>query len=265
MDSGNGGGGDDGVHGGSGDLYHNSSTHFNRIPIHSNFFNPSSFSKPPNPNPNPNSIYDLNPLNPLNSVQNSNPGYDPGTQTDPNPNKNPKKRTRASRRAPTTVMTTDTTNFRRMVQQYTGIPDSPFATSSPAGGFTRRSDILRPAASYLNSGSNLHSESYNIIKPHPNLSNLNNINNMFSLQSFPPLQVNVTEVTGVMGNSDPFVGSSSMKRWRGHDENFVNFEGRSGISQNVVVSNVSVRNDDDEDNDDGRLPGNEDSWICPSD
>ncbi|KAL2521565.1 VQ motif-containing protein motif-containing protein [Forsythia ovata] len=44
--------------------------------------------------------------------------------------RNPKKRSRASRRAPTTVLTTDTTNFRAMVQEFTGIPAQPF-TSSP--------------------------------------------------------------------------------------------------------------------------------------
>ncbi|XP_022870833.1 uncharacterized protein LOC111390078 [Olea europaea var. sylvestris] len=44
--------------------------------------------------------------------------------------RNPKKRSRASRRAPTTVLTTDTTNFRAMVQEFTGIPELPF-TSSP--------------------------------------------------------------------------------------------------------------------------------------
>lgn len=41
---------------------------------------------------------------------------------------NPKKRSRASRRAPTTVLTTDTTNFRTMVQEFTGIPELPFTT-----------------------------------------------------------------------------------------------------------------------------------------
>ncbi|KAI3462059.1 hypothetical protein Pfo_018722 [Paulownia fortunei] len=37
---------------------------------------------------------------------------------------------RASRRAPTTVLTTDTTNFRAMVQEFTGIPAPPFNSSS---------------------------------------------------------------------------------------------------------------------------------------
>ncbi|XVE60476.1 hypothetical protein DITRI_Ditri05aG0131900 [Diplodiscus trichospermus] len=44
--------------------------------------------------------------------------------------KNPKKRTRASSRALTTVLTTDATNFRSMVQEFTGIPAPPFSGSS---------------------------------------------------------------------------------------------------------------------------------------
>jgi len=36
-----------------------------------------------------------------------------------------KKRSRASRRAPTTVLRTDATNFRSMVQEFTGIPSAP--------------------------------------------------------------------------------------------------------------------------------------------
>ncbi|GER47615.1 VQ motif-containing family protein [Striga asiatica] len=44
--------------------------------------------------------------------------------------RNPRKRSRASRRAPTTVLTTDTTNFRAMVQEFTGIPAPPFAGPS---------------------------------------------------------------------------------------------------------------------------------------
>lgn len=40
--------------------------------------------------------------------------------------RNRKKRSRASRRAPTTIITSDTTNFRAMVQEFTGIPAPPF-------------------------------------------------------------------------------------------------------------------------------------------
>ncbi|KAH9297726.1 hypothetical protein KI387_029408, partial [Taxus chinensis] len=45
-----------------------------------------------------------------------------------------KKRSRASQRAPTTLLTTDIANFRAMVQQFTGLPESPCASlgsSSP--------------------------------------------------------------------------------------------------------------------------------------
>ncbi|XP_074380801.1 uncharacterized protein LOC141721674 [Apium graveolens] len=58
--------------------------------------------------------------------------------------KNPKKRTRASRRAPTTVLTTDTSNFRQMVQEFTGIPAPPFSTATSA--FSRRLDLFGAAA-----------------------------------------------------------------------------------------------------------------------
>ncbi|PIA55115.1 hypothetical protein AQUCO_00800092v1 [Aquilegia coerulea] len=53
------------------------------------------------------------------------PSSDPGNVVA----RNPKKRTRASRRAPTTVLTTDTSNFRAMVQEFTGIPPPPFSAS----------------------------------------------------------------------------------------------------------------------------------------
>ncbi|XP_039049896.1 uncharacterized protein LOC120190961 [Hibiscus syriacus] len=52
--------------------------------------------------------------------------------------KNPNKRTRASRTAPTTVLTTDTMNFRAMVQEFTGIPARPFSGSS----YSRRLDLF---------------------------------------------------------------------------------------------------------------------------
>ncbi|GAU19093.1 hypothetical protein TSUD_79150 [Trifolium subterraneum] len=80
-------------------------------------------------------------------------------------NRNPKKRSRASRRAPTTVLTTDITNFRAMVQEFTGIPESSpfitsshhfprtrldlFASSSPITSFPPY-NLLRPFAQKLN-------------------------------------------------------------------------------------------------------------------
>ncbi|XWS21520.1 hypothetical protein CRYUN_Cryun30bG0061200 [Craigia yunnanensis] len=80
---------------------------------------------------------------PSSSSMQSRPSHDNGvrslTQSDQTSIvKNPKKRTRASRRAPTTVLTTDTTNFRSMVQEFTGIPAPPFSGSS----YSRRLDLF---------------------------------------------------------------------------------------------------------------------------
>ncbi|XP_065014367.1 nuclear pore complex protein NUP62-like isoform X1 [Musa acuminata AAA Group] len=59
-----------------------------------------------------------------------------------------KKRSRASRRAPTTVLTTDTSNFRAMVQEFTGIPSPPFA-ASPSSSFARaRLDLFHSATAF---------------------------------------------------------------------------------------------------------------------
>ncbi|KAI8550414.1 hypothetical protein RHMOL_Rhmol06G0104400 [Rhododendron molle] len=55
-----------------------------------------------------------------------------------NAGKSSRKRTRASRRAPTTVLTTDASNFRQMVQEFTGIPAPPFSASP----YARRLDLF---------------------------------------------------------------------------------------------------------------------------
>lgn len=44
-----------------------------------------------------------------------------------------RRRSRASRRTPTTLLNTDTTNFRAMVQQFTGGPSAPFASGPHPG------------------------------------------------------------------------------------------------------------------------------------
>ncbi|KAJ4982130.1 hypothetical protein NE237_032967 [Protea cynaroides] len=44
-----------------------------------------------------------------------------------------RRRSRASRRSPTTLLNTDTTNFRAMVEQFTGLGSTPFATGPQPG------------------------------------------------------------------------------------------------------------------------------------
>ncbi|KAI3930091.1 hypothetical protein MKX01_020761 [Papaver californicum] len=134
-----------------------SSVNFDHLSTYLNPFS-SSRSSPQNPNSllNLDTVWPKNIINtssePNNSSNNSNPmGLSSSRQhlnqylgenihfSNPSslgdnhrqkPTRNPKKRTRASRRAPTTVLTTDTSNFRAMVQEFTGIPDAPFSAST---------------------------------------------------------------------------------------------------------------------------------------
>ncbi|KAM0846166.1 hypothetical protein ACQ4PT_055846 [Festuca glaucescens] len=72
----------------------------------------------------------------------------------PAPPRGSRKRARASRRAPTTVLTTDTSNFRAMVQEFTGIPNPPFAAGAgvPGASFGARFDhIFSSSAAALRS------------------------------------------------------------------------------------------------------------------
>ncbi|THU48519.1 hypothetical protein C4D60_Mb09t27110 [Musa balbisiana] len=44
-----------------------------------------------------------------------------------------RRRSRASRRTPTTMLNTNTANFRSMVQQFTGIPSGPYSSARRKG------------------------------------------------------------------------------------------------------------------------------------
>ncbi|KAI3691467.1 hypothetical protein L2E82_49827 [Cichorium intybus] len=77
------------------------------------------------------------------------------TTNPPPPARNPKKRSRASRRAPTTVLTTDTSNFRAMVQEFTGIPAPPFTSSSPVfPRLTTSFDLFGRSSAMMRSNTN---------------------------------------------------------------------------------------------------------------
>ncbi|KAJ4872555.1 VQ motif-containing protein [Raphanus sativus] len=56
--------------------------------------------------------------------------------------KKTKKRSRASRRAPTTVLKTDTSNFRAMVQEFTGIPSPPLFNNNSVVNTMRLNTFL---------------------------------------------------------------------------------------------------------------------------
>ncbi|KAH8516055.1 hypothetical protein Peur_047417 [Populus x canadensis] len=106
--------------------------------------------------------------------------------------RNPKKRTRASRRAPTTVLTTDTSNFRQMVQEFTGIPAPPFSGSP----FTRRLDLFGP-------GSGLRSGHLEPLYPlRPTAQKVHHQQTPFLSSSFPSLlNDNIVHTTNIASTS----------------------------------------------------------------
>ncbi|ESQ53221.1 hypothetical protein EUTSA_v10025887mg [Eutrema salsugineum] len=109
-----------------------------------NYFNNNTFL-PVNQQPDPISQPDLRTFSATSSL--------------PPPNnigviKKTKKRSRASRRAPTTVLTTDTSNFRAMVQEFTGIPSPPLFSNNSVVNTTRLNTFLGLSSSSPNSYNN---------------------------------------------------------------------------------------------------------------
>ncbi|KAL4559040.1 hypothetical protein LXL04_031172 [Taraxacum kok-saghyz] len=216
--------------------------------------------------------------------------------------KNPKKRTRASRRAPTTVLTTDTTNFRQMVQEFTGIPTPPFSTAS-SSPYSRRLDIfgggigplypVRPSQQKLQlqqpsmTSVGASSTNYQLVtsdfqkQPQTLFSSQNPI---FSLQSHIQTklqeQVNARILDTTKSDnqqSDLQSGfSSSSKQWTGQNENLMNFDGENDNTPNVdgyKLNSLSFDHQTQKDlenvistrNGVDQAQGNVDSWLCPSD
>ncbi|XP_076911282.1 uncharacterized protein LOC143569197 [Bidens hawaiensis] len=193
--------------------------------------------------------------------------------------KNPKKRTRASRRAPTTVLTTDTTNFRQMVQEFTGIPTSPFSSTTTTTPLSRRLDLFRPTAHKLQQPPpflNPTVVANNIIESSTTNNNNNNIiaattsggyhlqpSNMHDFQKQPStlldLQNPILSFQSLLQSNDLNGLQSSSKSWREQSDKLGNFEGDIGRSKldTGLEHMVSSRSGE-------KVQGNQDSWICPS-
>ncbi|BAT78528.1 hypothetical protein LR48_Vigan04g189400 [Vigna angularis] len=97
--------------------------------------------------------------------------------------RNSKKRSRASRRAPTTVLTTDTTNFRSMVQEFTGIPAPPFSPS-----FSRRLPLRSNPLLSTSSRTSLHNNATISLSPNNNSINYQLLPDL-SLPYHPPQNI----------------------------------------------------------------------------
>ncbi|KAL6137123.1 hypothetical protein ACLB2K_062418 [Fragaria x ananassa] len=95
-----------------------------------------------------------------------------------------RKRSRASRRTPTTLLNTDTANFRAMVQQFTGGPSTASFTTPPTGaanfGFglgARQQGFVNPNASVMVPPPGYNHLQLQQQQQNPYLLSLNNNNN----------------------------------------------------------------------------------------
>ncbi|XP_010437093.1 PREDICTED: VQ motif-containing protein 22-like [Camelina sativa] len=113
--------------------------------ISPNYFNNNNTFLPVNQQTNPISQPDLRTFSATSSLP---PHNNIGVT------KKTKKRSRASRRAPTTVLTTDTSNFRAMVQEFTGIPAPPLFNNNSVVNTTRLNTFLGLSSSSPNSYNN---------------------------------------------------------------------------------------------------------------
>ncbi|GKE43075.1 VQ motif-containing protein [Tanacetum coccineum] len=168
------------------------------------------------------------------------------------PPRNPKKRSRASRRAPTTVLTTDTSNFRAMVQEFTGIPSPPFTSSSSSNVLFPRLmtsfDLFgRPSTNNNNNNFDNLSQlpSNYLIKPSP--SSLLDSSNLLinSMQSLPSSSSINHSLLFLNPKSTQNIGSS----------NGFGVMGQNQVHEPMPTS-TKTRNDDQE---------IIEPWVCPSD
>ncbi|XP_027357827.1 uncharacterized protein LOC113867064 [Abrus precatorius] len=175
------------------------------------------------PNQNPHSLLNLDP-----QAQRSEPNYSHPTSlpssSDPQPSslpitnnvvRNSKKRSRASRRAPTTVLTTDTTNFRSMVQEFTGIPAPPFSSYS-----RRPNPLLSTPRTLLHNNINMTSPNNatnnsinyqlppDLSLPYHNPHNIMQNHPTLAFQSSPPLHTLLPAKSLPMPSFDDDVGVS---------------------------------------------------------
>ncbi|KAL4332382.1 hypothetical protein GQ457_07G020610 [Hibiscus cannabinus] len=118
------------------------------------------------------------------------------------PKPNPRKRTRASRKAPTTVLTTDPVNFKAMVQEFTGIPAPPFSTSSSS---SRRLDLFGSGSVGIRSSH---------LEPATTTPLLNNIP-LVEASNMLNLQTQMVQPDGLVGLKAGIYGNDDHKRLKG--------------------------------------------------
>lgn len=161
-------------------------------------------------------IQSLNPAPSSNSSNSS--GYGPSASS----GKVGKKRSRASRRAPTTVLRTDAANFRSMVQEFTGIPSVPEPLQGDSKYFHNYNVPAMSLAPNYNNCSNYSAvpQYYGLQNPMPGSWNdflrLNavTLNQQYSPFPFPSVhKVARTATASRFPNLEAVDASASAARW----------------------------------------------------
>ncbi|KAB2628982.1 flocculation protein FLO11-like [Pyrus ussuriensis x Pyrus communis] len=215
--------------------HHLSSSNYTYDHFHTTLSHPQPNSSNPNFIPSPRSNQP-NSTNPIPNPQPSSTTTEArGGQTNTVATRNTKKRTRASRRAPTTVLTTDTSNFRAMVQEFTGIPAPPFSASS-SSPYARRLEMF---------GSGIRSPLYplrpsaqKVHQPAPFLSPSSNSNSslLMMMSNSISTMVDATNIATTSNNSNVNFSSTNYQLLSDHHQN----QGLFQSMQNPILTFQSL-------------------------
>ncbi|CAH8380735.1 unnamed protein product [Eruca vesicaria subsp. sativa] len=120
-----------------------------------------------------------------------------------------RRRSRASRRTPTTLLNTDTSNFRAMVQQFTGGPSAmAFGSGNTTSGFSLTSSS-DPSAGSSQQVPWQYSSYQPYAPPPPQRPYMFSVNNVNPIVGYSNMNNPTTVVPGVFGTADGGGGGSA--------------------------------------------------------
>ncbi|XP_010466483.1 PREDICTED: VQ motif-containing protein 22-like [Camelina sativa] len=122
-----------------------------------------------------------------------------------------RRRSRASRRTPTTLLNTDTSNFRAMVQQYTGGPSAmAFGSGNTTSGFSLTSSSDPSAGSSQQVPWQYNFQSHAPLQQQPQRPYMFSLNNVNPMVGYSNTNNPNTVVSGMFGTVDGSGGGGSV-------------------------------------------------------
>ncbi|XP_010488229.1 PREDICTED: VQ motif-containing protein 22 [Camelina sativa] len=121
-----------------------------------------------------------------------------------------RRRSRASRRTPTTLLNTDTSNFRAMVQQYTGGPSAmAFGSGNTTSGFSLTSSSDPSAGSSQQVPWQYNFQPHAPLQQQPQRPYMFSLNNVNPMVGYSNMNNPNTVVSGMFGTVDGSSGGGS--------------------------------------------------------